>query len=159
MDMKTTAVLTLALLATGFQAIAQQPTKEAKVEQLLSSMNADATINQMFDQIKAMTASQIPPGTTPEQIAKSQEIQTKIFDLVKSRMSWEKMRPEYVRLYSEVFSDDEISGMLAFYQSPAGRAMLQKMPALMKQIMEVVQSQMADLMPEIQRITRDALPK
>lgn len=159
MDMKTTAVLTLALLATGFQAIAQQPTKEVKVEQLLSSMNADATINQMFDQIKAMTASQIPPGTTPEQIAKSQEIQTKIFDLVKSRMSWEKMRPEYVRLYSEVFSDDEISGMLAFYQSPAGRAMLQKMPALMKQIMEVVQSQMADLMPEIQRITRDALPK
>ena len=159
MGMKTIAVLTLALLATGFQATAQQPTKEAKVDQLLSSMNADATINQMFDQIKAMTASQIPPGTTPEQIAKAQEIQTRIFDLVKSRLSWDKMRPEYVRLYSEVFSDDEISGMLAFYQSPAGRAMLQKMPALMKQIMEMVQSQMADLMPEIQRITRDALPK
>ena len=157
--MKTTTVLAFALLVTGPFAGAQELSKEAKIERLLTSMNADAMIDQMFDQIKAMTASQIPPGTTPEQAAKGREIQSKILDLVKARISWEKMRPQYVKLYSETFSDEEISGMLGFYQSPAGRAMLAKMPTLTTKIMQVAQAQLTDLLPEIQRITREALPK
>jgi hypothetical protein len=113
----------------------------------------------MFEQIKAMTASQLPPGTAPEQAAKAREIQGKIMDLVKARISWDKMRPQYIKLYSETFSDEEISGMLAFYESPPGRAMLQKMPELVTKVMQVAQAQMTDLVPEIQRITREALSK
>jgi uncharacterized protein len=122
-------------------------------------MNADNMIDQMFEQIKAMTAAQVPPGSTPEQIAQARQVQTKILDLVKARISWEKMRPQYVKLYAETFSDGEISGMLAFYGSPAGRAMLEKMPALVTKIMEVAQAQMKDVLPEIQRIIRESVPK
>jgi hypothetical protein len=122
-------------------------------------MNADAMIGQMFEQIKAMTASQVPPDASPEQLAKAREIQNKVLDLVKARISWEKMRPQYVKLYSETFSDEEISGMLGFYQSPAGRAMLAKMPTLTTKIMEVAQGEMKDVMPELQRIIRESLPK
>jgi uncharacterized protein len=157
--MKLIAVLALALLVTGPFAPAQELSKEAKIEQLLTVMNADAMIDQMFEQIKAMTASQAPPGTSPEQAAKAREIQSKILDLVKARISWEKMRPQYVKLYSETFSDEEISGMLGFYQSPAGRAMLAKMPTLTTKVMQVAQAQLADLLPEIQRITREAAAK
>ena len=153
-----TAALAL-LLVTGPFAGAQELTKEAKIERLLTAMNADAMIDQMFEQIKSMTASQSPPGASPEQIAKAREIQGKILDLVKARISWEKMRPQYVKLYSETFSDDEISGMLGFYQSPAGRAMLAKMPTLTTKIMQIAQAQMTDILPEIQRITREGLQK
>jgi hypothetical protein len=124
--MKTAALLALAFLVVGPFAGAQELTKETKIERLLDAMNADAAINQLFDQIKAMTAAQMPPGATPEQTAKAREVQSKILDLVKSRISWEKMRPLYTKLYNETFSDEEISGMLAFYQSPPGRAMLAK---------------------------------
>jgi hypothetical protein len=134
-------------------------TKEAKIERLLTVMNADNMIDQMFEQIKAMTAAQVPPGTSPEQVAQARQVQTKIMDLVKARISWEKMRPQYVMLYAETFSDEEISGMLAFYGSPAGRAMLEKMPALVTKIMEVAQAQMKDILPEIQRIIRESAPK
>src|SRR5579864_1634581 len=154
--MKSVA-LALLLMAGPF-AVAQEPAKEAKIERLLTAMNADAMIDQMFEQIKAMTASQIPPGATAEQAAQARQIQSKILDLVKARISWEKMRPQYVKLYSETFSDEEISGMLGFYQSPAGRAMLAKMPTLTTKIMQIAQAQMTDLMPEIQRITREAVP-
>jgi hypothetical protein len=156
--MKTSAVFALALLAATPFAVAQE-SKDAKIERLLDAMNAQSTIDQMFEQIKAMTASQIPPGATPEQAAKAHELQSKIMDLIKARMGWERMRPQYAKMYGETFSDQEISGMLAFYQSPAGRAMLSKMPALMAKVMELTQAQMADLLPEIQRITRDAMPK
>ena len=157
--MKTAALVILALLVSVLNAGAQQLTKEAKIQRLLDVMNADAMIDQMLEQIKAMTASQVPPGTTLEQAAKAREIQSKILDLVKARISWEKMRPQYVRLYGETFSEEEISGMLAFYESPSGRAMLAKMPALVTKVMEVAQAQMKDLLPEIQRVIREAVPQ
>jgi hypothetical protein len=135
---------------------AQALTKQAKIERILSLTNADATMDQVFNQRKAMTASAVPAGTTPEQRARAQEVQNKIFDLVKSRMNWDKMRPQYVKLYDETFADEEITGIFAFYQSPVGHAMLEKMPALISKTMAVVQSQMVDLMPEIQRITKEA---
>jgi hypothetical protein len=156
--MKLTGVFALALLVSGPFVCAQQPAKEAKIERLLNAMNADAMIDQMLEQIKAITASQVPPGATAEQIAKAREIQNKVLDLVKARISWEKMRPQYVKLYSDTFSDEEISGMLAFYESPAGRAMLQKMPSLVTKVMEVAQGQMKDIMPEIQRIIQGSQP-
>jgi hypothetical protein len=154
--MKTATLLALTILVIGPFARAQELTKQVKIERLLDAMNADATINQLFDQIKAMTAAQMPPGATPEQTARAREIQDKILDLVKSRISWEKMRPSYIKLYNETFSDEEVSGMLAFYQSPPGRAMLAKMPALLTKLIEVAQGQMAELQPEIQRIMREA---
>jgi hypothetical protein len=157
--MKTAALLVLTCLVTGPFAGAQELTKEAKIERLLDAMNADATINQLFDQIKAMTAAQMPPGATPEQTAKAREIQIKILELVKSRIGWDQMRPVYTKLYNETFSDEEISGMLVFYQSPPGRAMLAKMPALLTKLIEVAQAQMNDLQPEIQRIMREALQR
>ena len=154
--MKPLLVFAFALLVLVADASAQELTKQAKIERLLDAMNADATINQLFDQIKAMTAAQMPPGATPEQTAKAREVQDKILDLVKSRISWEKMRPSYIKLYSETFSDEEVSGILAFYQSPPGRAMLAKMPALLTKLIEVAQAQMAELQPDIQRILREA---
>jgi len=157
--MKTAALLALTFLVIGPFAGAQQLTKQAKIERLLDAMNADSTINQLFDQVKAMTAAQMPPGATPEQTAKAQEVQSKILDLVKSRISWEKMRPFYIKLYDDTFSDEEIGGMLAFYQSPPGRAMLAKMPALLTKLIQAAQTQMADLQPEIQRIMREAQEK
>jgi len=157
--MKTAALLALTCLMIGPFAGAQELTKEAKIERLLDAMNADATINQLFDQIKAMTAAQMPPGATPEQTAKAREVQSKILELVKSRIGWDKMRPVYTKLYNETFSDEEISGMLAFYQSPPGRAMLAKMPALLTKLIEVAQAQMNDLQPEIQRIMREVQQK
>jgi hypothetical protein len=60
-------------------------------------------------------------------------------------------------LYDEVYSEEQITGILAFYKSPAGQAFLNKMPLLVSKSMEM--RQMADLIPEIQRITTEAIEK
>jgi len=156
--MKLPGILTIALLVYGVPAHAQE-TKEAKIERILDLTNANAIIDQMFNQIKTMTASMLPKDATPEQSAKAQEMQNQILDLVKARMSWDKIRPQYLTIYNEVFTEDEISGILAFYESPAGRAMLSKTPTLLSKSMSIVQTQMGDLMPEVQRLTKERLQK
>jgi hypothetical protein len=154
-----TAAFVSTLILTASPASAQELSKEAKIERILALSHADATINQVFDQVKAMTASQMPAGTTPEQRARAQEIQSKMMDLIKARMSWDKMEPQFAKLYAETFSDQEIDGILAFYESPAGRAMLEKMPLLMTKMMPLIQAQISDLIPEIERIAREAQQK
>jgi uncharacterized protein len=157
--MKPIPVLTLTIIMTGLLVSAQEPTKEAKIDRILALMKADALADQVFEQMKAMTASMVPPDATEKQRAHAQELDAKVMDLVKARMSWDKMRPEYVRLYSETFADGEIDGMLAFYQSTAGRAVLEKMPLLVSKTMALAQSRMADIMPEIQRLVKEAMQK
>jgi len=156
MRKQSIAVFAFVLTLAGSFASAQELTKQAKIERILALTNADASMDQILNQVKAMTASMAPPGTTPEQRAQEQEVQNKVLDLVKALMSWDKMRPQYVKIYDDTFSDEEINGIFAFYQSPAGRAMLDKMPLLLSKTLAVVQAQMADLMPEIQRITKEA---
>jgi uncharacterized protein len=156
MGTKRAALLICGLAVAASLATAQESSKETKIQRLLSLTNAQATMNQVFDQMKSLAASQLPPNATPEQRAKAQKLQTSILDLVKARMSWDKLRPQYVKLYGETFSDEEIDGMLAFYQSPAGRAMLEKMPVLLPKLIALSQAQMGELMPEIQRIVSES---
>jgi hypothetical protein len=161
---KTIAAVSLALcmLAAGTSAHAQELTKQVKIDRILELMNTEASVNQMLDQMTGMVTSQMKtamPNATPEQLAQAQEVQKKMMELIKSRISWEKMRGEYARIYGEIYSDEEINGMLAFYESPAGRGFVQKMPLLAQKTMAISQAQMGDLMPEIMRIVRESMPK
>ena len=133
--------------------------KEAKIERLLELTSGQATMNQVFEQMKAAMTPTIPASATPEERTKAQELQSKILDLMKSRMSWEKVRPTYVKAYSETFTEEEINGILAFYESPAGRAMQAKMPNFVSKVIALSQALASELMPEIQRITRESLGK
>src|SRR5260370_19631717 len=157
--MKRIPILTLTIVITGLLASAQEPTKEAKINRVLALMKADALTDQVFQQMKAMTASMVPADATEKQRAQARELDAKLMDLVKARMGWDKMRPEYVKLYSETFSDGEIDGMLAFYQSPAGRAVLEKMPLLISKSMALAQSHMAGIMQEVERLVKEAIQK
>lgn len=157
--MKSIAIFVISFMLAGFPAAAQESSKQAKIERLLVLTHADTLMDQAFNQMKGVMTSQVPQGGSPEQQAKSRELQAKILALVKARMSWDVMRGEFVRIYSDLFSDDEINGISAFYESPAGRAMLEKMPQLTTRATAFAQSQMADLLPEIQRITQEASQK
>ena len=69
------------------------------------------------------------------------------------------VKPAMIKAYMDVFTEDEIDGILGFYQSPAGRAMLQKSPQVMIRMMGATQQQSGDLAAEIKRITDEVRAK
>ena len=149
--MKKAALVIFSLIASALFANAQEMTKQAKIERILALTKADAMMDQMFNQLKSMMMSPTgsgEPGPTAE-------LQGKVMDLVKQKMSWDKLRPQYVKLYDETYSAEEIDGILAFYQSPAGRAMLDKMPVILSKSIAIAQGMMGDIVPDIQRILRE----
>jgi uncharacterized protein len=143
--MKTIVAFCLSFLFVGSVASAQQLTKRDKVERILTltRVSGDA----ITAQIKNMMTAAMPSAMPPEQKARMQEANQKIETLMKTVA--EKMRPLYVDLYAETFTDQEIDGMLAFYESTAGKAMIDKQPLIMSKVM-------AALMPEIQRLAKEA---
>jgi uncharacterized protein len=150
----------LALSIAFVGARAQENSKTEKIEELLKLTNAEAMSQQMYGQIRAMTTRQIDTmGVSEESKAAAARMIDKLMTELQDRLSWAKMKPEYVRLYDEVYSDEEITGILAFYKSAAGQAFVKKMPLLITKSMEMTQRQMHDLMPELQRITKEAAEK
>src|SRR5258708_437645 len=106
--MRPFPVLTLTLIATGLLASAQEPSKEAKIVRVLALMKAEALTDQVFEQMKTETASISAPNASEKERAHAREIQAKIMDLVKDRMSRTNIPPSSVTIYSKTLYPDAI---------------------------------------------------
>lgn len=149
-------VLVLSLCVWPLAAQEAKPeSREAKVERLLTLTGVDAQTDRMMDQVYKMAVANFPSDAPPEVRVKVEAAQAKVFAVIRERMGWQKMRPLYVKLYAEVYTDEDLDGMIAFFSSPAGRSMTAKNPVLMQRSMQLVQSVMTELMPEIKRIAAE----
>jgi hypothetical protein len=70
-------------------------------------------------------------------------------------MGWDKLEPIYIKLYTDTFSQSDIDGILKFYKTPAGSALLKKMPLLMQNLMQLMTAQMQELLPKLRPLVED----
>jgi hypothetical protein len=74
-------------------------------------------------------------------------------------LAWEKVRPETVEIYTEVFTVAELEELIVFYQSPLGQKLLAKYPEVMTRAMALTQKKLQAAMPALlariqQRLTQ-----
>jgi hypothetical protein len=91
----------------------------------------------------------------PEDQAKVDAFQKKVFLLVQSQMSWKALEPDYIDIYAKNFTDEQLDAILAFYKSPAGIALIEKLPTLTTQGMQLAQEKMAALQPQLKQMVED----
>jgi hypothetical protein len=72
--------------------------------------------------------------------------------VVDQSFSWPVLEPAYVKLYGDTYTEAELDGILAFYKSPAGQAMLTRTPELSAGVMQIVHSHMGDFQPKMQSL-------
>jgi uncharacterized protein len=72
-------------------------------------------------------------------------------------LDWNTLEPIYADIYTQSFTQQEIDGMIAFYKSEPGQAVLAKMPIVMQKTMQAMQARMASMMPKIEKIRLDAM--
>jgi hypothetical protein len=141
-------------------ALADQASKNARIEEMIQLTHPDRMVQQMTDQVKSMQMAQLSKMDIPADVRPAvDEMQKKLAALLADRMSWDKFKPAFIRIYDETFTEEELNGIVAFSRSPAGKAMLDKMPLLMQRSMAVGQELMGDLAPEIMRMTEELKQK
>jgi hypothetical protein len=155
-----TRILLALLLFTPLFAHADEAGKKAKIDELMQLTNMNHLMDQMLSQMtqRMKTSASEQEDTlnlTPAQKTVYENYQQKISQLITDSVNWDKMKPIMVQVYSETYTDQELDGILTFYRSPAGKAMVAKSPQLMTKTMTLMMEQMKTLQPQIEQLTKD----
>jgi hypothetical protein len=153
--MRTLLILALAACPCVVAQPAPATTKVAKIEEIFRLTKTDQIQKQMMSQIAALMKQQ---KATEQRQATGDGMQ-KVMEFIARKMSWDEMKTQFIKLYDETYSEEEISGILMFYQSTSGQAMLAKSPVLMANMMTLVQKRMMEIKPELDELIQKNVQK
>jgi uncharacterized protein len=141
------------------------PAKEADIRKLLELTGAtttmELTMQSMEKSIKPMLANSLPPGDYREKLI------TLFFEKFHSKMDLQKLVDLAVPLYDKYYTDEDIRGLIQFYQTPLGKKTVKALPNLMGELTEAGQKMGQDVArqsmmeviaehPEIEKAMEDA---
>ena len=157
----STLILAAGLVcAIPFAARADDASRKAKCAELLKVTNSEQMMEQMLDSMQKMQTEQFAKMEVSAEVrASAAEMQKRTEALVRKMLSWETLKPRFIDLYAATYTEAELDGILAFYKSPSGRAMLDKMPQLMQGSMAITQEAVAGVGPEINKIVEELKQK
>jgi len=126
------------------------PKTEALVRRLMKAMKFENQVDQMLGAILPVMAEQqfkaIPHLTEADRAL--------IVETTRQVMRDEftpKLLARAVPIYAATFSESELEQMVAFYESPAGQSIIEKMPSMSPKIAAATRDLMPELAPAMMR--------
>ncbi len=157
---KVASILTI-ILAMTFTSLtfAEDNTRRLLAEELLLRMETTKMIEKSFEMVKQMMFAQFKDTMKQpnDESEKMSSMQSKIWEFMIKEMSWEKLKDDYISIYADTFTEEDLKALIAFYKSDVGQKLIQKQPELMQKSMQIVQKQTMILMPKIKQMTDDLL--
>lgn len=153
-------LLLAAAMCLGTTVALATPPSNEQVDRLLSVMRAEQTVTAILPQIEASQRQMLEQLTAGQELSSEQRAQLdrtlqQSSAAVSRALSWEKLEPLYRTLYAQTFEGSEIDAMADFYSTPAGQSMLDKMPLLMQNTMQAVQTLIVPMLQELERDIRN----
>jgi hypothetical protein len=81
----------------------------------------------------------------------------KMGDAVVSGLQADTMRQDFARIFTEVYTKEELRGMADFYDTAAGQAWAEKQPEVQQKLMQTMMPRVMQGMPAAQKIATDYL--
>jgi len=151
----------------------QQPTKEQLIklfevmkvrDQMQSMMKILPAMmqQQMQAQMKSL-APNLPGGdaSTPEQQAAAAKMMSTCMEKILKAYSIDDMMDDMAAVYQRHLSRADVDAFIVFYQSPAGRHLLEQQPIIMQEAMPLMMSRMqkaaTDLIAEMVKEKQESL--
>ena len=99
-------------------------------------------------QVFADTASHAATAETFLKLAHADKLGTPVYMQVQQMFAM-------VKLYTTNFSESELKDLVAFYQSPLGKKVLEKMPQLTQQSAQMTQAKLESAVPVVNKLLED----
>lgn len=150
------------LLATQPVMAAEVPASEQSIRQLMEVTQArqllDSSLAQI-DQVMQKSMQQALAGNelNAEQQRAMTDMRSRVVALFKDEMKWETLEPMFVEIYRNSLSQKDVDGMLAFYRTETGQAVINKMPLVMQNTMTAMQARMAAMGPRLQQLQAETV--
>jgi uncharacterized protein len=135
---------------------ADEVSHRAAAERLLEAMQTKEMMAKQVESMRKMIDGILPMSNISKEPAS--EIvarQSRMMDFIYKNMSWDILKPDFVRAYMEVFTETEMKELTSFYKSPIGLKLLEKTPELTAKTMQLSQKRIMALLPEIQKMATE----
>jgi len=148
----------LSLVHAHADAVDNQATLE-QAKAMLQKMNFGAMMNKVMDQQKQAMMALMRQGLAKQGLSGAAmdaaiAKQTKAMDAIYGALDFNSMEGDIAKVYSDVFTSDELNAISDFYSTPAGQSMLAKQPQVQKETMQVIMPKLMQAMQSAQRAAR-----
>ncbi|MDI6523941.1 DUF2059 domain-containing protein [Pseudomonas otitidis] len=146
----------IVLACASGQVFADAASHAANAERFLKLAHADKLTVPVYAQVQQMFAQNFQKANAPvDKKATLERYQAKANAALDKAVGWDKLKPELVKIYTTNFSESELKDLIAFYESPLGKKVLEKMPSLTAQSAELTQSRLESAVPEVNKLLSD----
>lgn len=148
--MKTARHLFLSLLLGLAAATPAWSADEAALraaEDLLETMHLDTLLAESLDAVLTAQMQQQPALKQHEQAMRS---------FLRKHMSYASLKPDFLRIYADAFSVDELRELSAFYRTPVGEKTVRLMPQLMQQGSELGMRRVQENLHELEAMIAES---
>lgn len=159
-DGKVTRVTLSADAAVAAGTLASTPATLADAEEVLRVMRFDEMIAKTMEQQKKAMAPMFRQMAAQMKVPEEDRdavlaLQQKIMNEVMDSVTGPEMRANVAKIFSDVYSKEELDNLGAFYATPAGQSMLTKQPQVQQKMMQVMMPRIAAIAPRMKQMSED----
>ncbi|UAA37351.1 DUF2059 domain-containing protein [Paraneptunicella aestuarii] len=145
--MKKIIITLAAVLSFSSSTFAESlETKYQLVEQLIEVSDARYQYEMVMGMMKDQMQTQMESDLSPQ-----------LQQALDGMLSWDELMKPMFSVYAEVYSEEELRGLIAFYDSPIGKAFLIKSPIAAQKSMAVMQEWMAKNMAKMKQLAKESI--
>lgn len=133
------------------------PATVADAEAVLNKMHLDEMLDRTIaqqrklitGQFQQLTSRMVAQGVDPAEAA---AFQKRLTDEVMTILDPKQLKSDVTKVYSEVFTKQELDQLGAFFSTPLGEMLATKQPTVQEKLGTVIQGRMAEMMPRVQKM-------
>lgn len=152
--------LVMMSLAAGAAFANDAPPSDASIAELTTLSHSQELFNAVKPQLDAMLTSSMKEAAqgqviTPERQEILDRMRAKILAAFDESYNADALQRLHVRVFQATYTQDEVDGLIAFYKTPAGQALVTKGPLLMQNMMDEMRALMRPMVQRINQIKSD----
>lgn len=157
--MNRIALLLVLALSFPIAARADEASHRAKAQEMVILLHTDRMVKQVsanfMKQLSTAGEKLIGPNASDEKKAQLADFEKKFAAMIDAQVGWDVMEPALTDYYQKAFTEEELDVIVTFYKTPAGAALVERMPAVNAQATQLLQSKMAAVQPQMKQMYED----
>ncbi|MDM7917993.1 MAG: DUF2059 domain-containing protein, partial [Methanosarcina sp.] len=134
--------------------------KEDYAKEIIELTDVNKILDQVMAQIKQMQGQMMAQAGIPEsEKERAMALQDKVQVKMAEAFDMKKIEPQFIDIFTSVYTVEELKAMSDFYKTPEGKSMIEKQPQVLQKSMQVAQNIVQGLLPELQKIIAEAKKK
>ena len=122
--------------------------EEQAALELLEIMNTQGTFEASMNAMLEMQMQQNPAAAQLEPVMR---------EFFAEHLAWDQIQPDYVALYADLYTEDELREMISFYQTDVGQKMVEVMPEMAVRSQQIAQQHIQEHASELQQKIMEAM--